>query len=129
MDSFYNSELQEVSFSLFNDQPLDTSFVDIDPAYQYEGGYIIEEIPLVVGLPNVIGMNKDEAKTLLESQGWEFYTGYEAYPDGLFSGQGDNPGPSTGNNTVSAVYEFSPYRSLPVGTENTGQQIIIYYWI
>jgi hypothetical protein len=123
MDSFYNSELQESSFSLFTDQPLDTSFVDIDPTYQYEGGYVYS-----LGLPNVIGMNKNEAKILLESQGWKFYTGYPAYPDGLFSGQGDNPGPSTGSNTVAAVYEFNPYRSLPVGTENTGQQIVIYYW-
>jgi len=123
MDSFYNSELQQTSFSLFNNQPIDTSFVDIAPEYPYQGVYAFP-----TGLPNVIGMNKNEAKILLESQGWKFYTGYSAYPDGLFSGSGGNPGPSTGINTVATVHEFNPYRSLLPGTENTGQQIVIYYW-
>ena len=126
-ESFYNSELQDSSFSLFS-ETINSSMPNVEFSDNYGGGFIAQEIKLPLGLSNVIGMNKDQAKALLELQGWTFYTGYQAYPDGLFSGQGDNPGPSTGINTVSAVYEFNPYRSLSPGTENTGQQIVIYYW-
>lgn len=80
------------------------------------------------GLPNVIGMNMYQAKALLESLGWTFYTGYPAYPDGLWQGSGSNPGPSTGVNTVAAVFTFTPYESVPVGTPNTGQEIFFYSW-
>jgi len=127
MDSFFNSELQESNFSLFT-ETLDSSIPNIEFSDNYGGGFIAQEIKVPLGLSNVIGMNKDQAKALLELQGWTFYTGYEAYPDGLFPGSGGNPGPSTGINTVATVHEFNPYRSLPVGTENTGQQIVIYYW-
>ena len=62
------------------------------------------------GLPNVIGMNKYEAKALLESLGWTFYTGYPSYPDGLWDGTG--PGPNTGVNTVASVFTYDPYQSV-----------------
>lgn len=80
----------------------------------------------IPGLPNVVGMNKYEAKALLESLGWTFYLLYPSHPDGLWIGNGPFSNISLGVDTVAGVHGWSPYVPILPGTANTGQEIFFY---